>query len=151
MQQGNKSNENEPGCKKRNNLVKITMCQSIYSLMATIMDVDVASNEDTESRTELDSHATMPVVRRNAFIIANTGRIAHVNPFTPDYNSMQVPIVDAALQYDCPYDGKIYVLIVRNALHVPNMTNNLISPFVMREAGVVVNDTPKIQCGQPTE
>ena len=30
------------------------------------------------------------------------------------------------------------------------MENNLIPPFVMREAGVVVNDTPKIQTENPT-
>jgi hypothetical protein len=39
----------------------------------------------------------MPVVGQNSCIIADTGRIAEVNPFAPDYNSMQVPIVDAAV------------------------------------------------------
>ena len=31
------------------------------------------------------------------------------------------------------------------------MRNNLIPPFVMREAGIRVNDTPKIQTSDPTE
>ena len=39
---------------------------------------------------------------------------------------------------------------MRNALHVPAMEQNLIPPFVMREAGFVVNDTPKIHMKNPT-
>ena len=155
MQPGNTTNEDvgDPGCggEMRQQLIKIKVCHSIYSLIATIMDVDVTEEDQKESRTELDSHANMPVVGRHAFIIAKTGRIADVNAFTPDYSSMQVPIVDAARQYECPYDSKSYILIIRNALHVPSMNNNLIPPFVMREAGVTVNDTPKIQCASPTE
>ena len=43
---------------------------------------------------------------------------------------------------------KTYLLIVRNALHVPSMQHNLIPPFIMREAGLVVNDVPRIHCGE---
>jgi hypothetical protein len=64
-------------------------------------------------------------------------------------NQIQCSIVDAALLYDCPYSGDKVILLIRNAIHVPNMENNLIPPFVMREAGVVVNDTPKIQIAKP--
>ena len=74
-----------------------------------------------------------------------------MNTFTPDYDSMQISIVDAAVRYDCPYDGKTYIFVLRNALHIPSMKNNLIPPFVMREAGIRVNDTPKIQTSDPTE
>ena len=101
--------------------------------------------------TELDSHANMPVVGRNAYIISDTGRIADVNPFTPDYDSIRISIIDAAVRYDCPYDGKMYIFVLRNALYVPSMKNNLIPPFVMREAGIRVSDTPKIQTSDPTE
>jgi hypothetical protein len=37
-----------------------------------------------------------------------------------------------------------------NALYMPNMENNLIHPFIMRNAGVIVNDIPKINCDDPT-
>ena len=33
---------------------------------------------------------------------------------------------------------------MRNVLYVHSMTNNLIPPFLMREAGLKVNDVPKI-------
>jgi hypothetical protein len=86
----------------------------------------------------------MLVVDRNAYIISDMGRI-DVDPFTPDYASMRISIIDAAVRYDCPYDGKTYIFVLRNTLHVPSMKNNLIPPFVMIEAGIRVNDTPKIQ------
>ena len=90
-QPGNTINEDvdDPGCAKmRQQLIKINVSHSIYSLIATIMNVDVTEEDQKESRTELDSHANMPVVGRHAFIIAETGRIADVNAFTPDYSSM---------------------------------------------------------------
>eukprot|EP00957_Ditylum_brightwellii_P111882 8532935-Ditylum_brightwellii.AAC.1 len=73
-----------------------------------------------------------------------------VNPFTPDYNGINVKLVDATLKYDCPLTDKTYILLVRNALHVPSMNHNLIPPFVLREAGIRVNDTPKIYKKSPT-
>ena len=39
---------------------------------------------------------------------------------------------------------KIYLLSIRNVRYVPSMTNNLIPPFIMREAGLIVNDVPRI-------
>ena len=110
------------------------------------MEVD----EVFQSRTELDSHANMPVVGRYATIIATTDQTVEVNPFTPDYAPLKVPLVDAAIKYDCPYTGKSCLIIIRNALHVPSMANNLIPPFIMREAGVIVNDVPKIHVDEPT-
>ena len=105
---------------------------------------------DKSSRTELDSHANMAVVGMNAYILNNTGATAEVNAFTPDHAALVIEIVDAAVQYDCPYTGTTYVLVIRNALHVPSMQHNLIPPFMIREAGIVVNDTPKIQVDDPS-
>ena len=53
-------NNNEighPGCTSmRNKLNKITLCNTIYSLLTTISDVDMTyDTDDEDSRTELDS------------------------------------------------------------------------------------------------
>ena len=61
-----------------------------------------------------------------------------------------VPIVDAAVAYDCPFTNVTYILIVRNVLYVPSMTHNLTPPFILREAGIEVNDTAKIHVTDPT-
>ena len=56
----------------------------------------------------------------------------------------RVPIKDMVVAYDCPYQRKTFLLIFKNALHVPSMDHNLISPFIMEEAGLIVNSKPKI-------
>eukprot|EP00957_Ditylum_brightwellii_P022424 1692021-Ditylum_brightwellii.AAC.1 len=73
-----------------------------------------------------------------------------VNLFMPDYDAIKLRLVDAALKYDCPFTDNAYNLLVRNALHVPSMYHNLLPPFVLREVGIRVNDTPKIHKVNPT-
>jgi hypothetical protein len=115
-------------------------------------DNEINNNtKDPNSRTGLDSHANMVVVGNNCLIVEWSGQTAIVNPFMPEYEALpEVPIVDAVVMYECPISGKEYIILVRNALHVPAMEQNLIPPFVMREAGIVVNDTPKIHMKNPT-
>ena len=95
---------------ERNKLFKINVPEYMYSLLSMTMvsavDVSEEVNDmEEESRTEIDSHDNMPLIGRNAYIISDTGRIAGMNPFTPDYDSMRISIVDAAVRHDCPYDG----------------------------------------------
>ena len=146
------------GDPQRTELVNITLSSPLHALLSTTNTCDRESDEMSEdnegeesmSRTDSDSHANMVVVGRHAYILSDTGRTADVNAFTPDYESMQVPIVDAAVQYECPYSGMHHVLVIRNALHVPPVRHNFVPPFMIREEGIQVNDTPKIQVNDPT-
>ena len=116
---------------------------AIYNkLVAALDDLEMKTNE--ESRSELDSHANMAVIGKHSYILAETGKMVEVNPFTPTYKPIKAPIVDAALQYDSPHDGKSYILVVRNAMHVPSMCNNLLPPFMLQEAGITINNKAKI-------
>jgi hypothetical protein len=45
----------------------------------------------------------------------------------------------------------VYILVIMNALYVPALNYNLLPPFIMREAGIIVNETPKIQLEDPSE
>ena len=103
------------------------------------------------SRTELDSHASMCVLGKNCCILQRSGRHAQVSPFSPDLDDLQrVPIVDACIAYDDPYSGKAFLLVVYNALHLPSMDHNLIPPFILREAGIEINEVPKIHAPSPS-
>ena len=97
---------------------------------------------------ELDSHANMPVIGRNAYILSKIGETVDVAPFTPDYKPISVELVDAALKYECP---KVKILIIRRELYVPSMTHNLLPSFMMGEAGIHINEVPKIHVTSPTE
>jgi hypothetical protein len=61
-----------------------------------------------------------------------------------------VPVVHAAIVYDCPTLGDLYVLIVNIALHFKDLPVNLIHPFIMRIAGLVVDECPKYMSSSPT-
>jgi hypothetical protein len=122
-------------------------------LLANACSVDndeVDPQNDENARTELDSHANIPVVGRNAYVISDMGKVTDVSPFTPDYKSMQIKVVDAAVQYDCPYTGTSYISVLRNAFHVPLMRHNLLPPLILQQAGLNVKEVPKIHVNEPT-
>jgi hypothetical protein len=125
------------------------MDSHLYSLIVASFNVEALP--ETESRTDLDSHANMPVVGSEVYIRADLGKTLDVYPYTPDYKPMHVQMVDAAVRYESPFDGKVYILVIRNALYVPSTKYNLVPPFVMRETGITVRETPKIHMEEPTE
>lgn len=104
------------------------------------------------SRTELDSHAASIVVGKNALITHDSGKSVNVGPFTEQLGKLNdVPIVDCVIAHDCPYSKRTILLAMYNALYIPEMSENLVPPFVLRRQGNVVNDIPKIQIDAPTE
>ena len=85
------------------------------------------TSHDNKYCTELDSHANMACVGQHSYIVGNTRKSADVTPFSPDYAALSnVPIVDAVLVYDFPYTGTVSLLLVKNALQIPLMSNNLL-------------------------
>jgi len=93
------------------------------------MEGDTMTTDET--RTKLNSHAIMVVIGRNTYIHSPL-IMKHFQRFQ---SSMQPS----------------YMSALRNALSVPVMECNLILPFVMQEAGIRVNDTPRIQVHEPIE
>ena len=76
----------------------------------------------------------MAVIGSNATEIQDTGRYADVNAFANDVGQMKrVPIKDMVISYHCPYQKKTFLLIIKNALHVPSMNHNLIPMFILDE------------------
>ena len=93
--------------------------------------------------TELDSHANMSVAGNGTTVIAKSGHFATVTPFSPDLPVLEkVEIGDAAMCYDDPVTLRTYILVMRNALLIPTMNQNLLPPFLVREAGIFLDDLP---------
>ena len=89
----------------------------------------------------------MVVIGKKAFIFNHSDQNANVRAFTDEVEGIhKVPIMDAVIAYECPKSGQTYLLVVRNDLCVPSMEHKLIPPFILREAGLVLHDTPKIHC-----
>ena len=97
----------------------------------------------TFTTAELDSHADTCAVGSSAYIVHNTGHTVTVHPFTSGLRSLnQVPIVTAAIAYDCPQTLNTYVLFLHQALHIPQLQSHLLCPNQLRSNGITVNDTP---------
>ena len=63
----------------------------------------MGDNNDEPTKTQLDSHANMVVVGEHAMVFRCSGKSADVQPFSSNYSKLvAVPIVDAAVAYDCP-------------------------------------------------
>ncbi len=102
--------------------------------------------------TELDSHANiMSVAGSNTTVIARSGLFATVTPFSLDLPVMeQVEIGDTAMCFDDQVSLKTFILVLLNAFFIPSMDHNLLSPFLVREAGIFLDETPKHQGLSPT-
>ena len=109
-----------------------------------------SETQGSDSRTELDSHANMPVVGQNFYILFDSGIFSEVNAFSPDYTTKNIPIVNAAVRYDFPHSMMTYISVIWNAFHVTSMTNNLIPALMIQESRIMVYDLPKIQVENPT-
>ena len=124
------------------------MCASV---LATTIGGASLGDHSGQGITNLDSHANMAVAGNDCTIIATSGRYATVTPFSSNLPKMEmVEIGDVALAYDDPISLLTYILVMRNALLIPTMDHNLIPPFLIREAGLYVDETPKSQVGLPT-
>ena len=82
-------------------LVEATVPERISPyVISSVGGSDDASMTDAKniiSRTEFDSHPNVIVVGKNAHIIDFTGRKANVQPYSPNYDPQEIPIVDAAV------------------------------------------------------
>ena len=92
---------------------------------------------------ELDSHADSPVVGSEALIVRTHDSKVRVNGFTSELVSKTVDVVGAAVSYECEFTVKVCMMVIRNGLHIKEMKHNLLSPFIMRLAGLEVNEQPK--------
>lgn len=91
-----------------------------------------------------DTHADTSCVGRHAYIIAQVmGRSVEAVPFSPSLGSVQnLSIVHAAYAYDDQETGLTTILIIHNAIFVPDMDNVLLCPDQARENNVKIDLSP---------
>ena len=125
--------------------------------------VEIASFETMigghASRSELDSHANMVVLGRHSRIeegyeVDNLdkpgARFASVQSFSPMTPLARLPVVNGCIAFR-DADQNVSILHFTDALYDESADHNLIPPFILREAGWRVNDTPRFQCVNPTD
>ena len=91
------------------------------------------------------------MVGYNAYVWRDTGKTTNVGGFTKAVGVLKnIPIVDAIVCYDCPYSHRVFNLVIYNALYIPENADNLVPPFMIREAGIKMSEVPKIQVADPS-
>ena len=87
----------------------------------------------------------------NCLVVHDTEQTISVEPFDKTLGShLKVPIVTAAVAYDCPTTLNTYILFFHQALHIPNLKKHLLCPNQLRHNQVIVNDTPLLYL-QPSQ
>jgi len=111
----------------------------------------VNSYKSHEIRCELDSHADTCVVGTNtALIIADYERPIRVRGYSPKVGeATECKTVSIVLQYTHD-NGDRYMLIINQAICIPDMEVNLICPMHLRDNDIEVNDLPKFMQSNPT-
>ena len=98
------------------------LVNKIDSINKSIVKHKINAANSVISATELDNHADSPVVGKYAAILEISNKTALVSGFTTELGDpIQVPIVTAAIIYDCEYTGESHIMIIHNALRFKNM------------------------------
>ena len=102
-----------------------------------------ASEPCHTSIAELDSCADTSTFGYGAAIVQETGDTVSVTPFDKTLGALDnIPIVTAAVAYDCPTTLHTYILFFHQSLYVPSMDHHLICPNQMRQNHITINDVP---------
>jgi hypothetical protein len=98
----------------------------------------------TERWVELDSHADTVCAGANCIVLETTNQVVDVTPYNSEKYEAEtnIPIVKAATAYTDP-TGTTYILILNQALYLPDLNHSLLNPNQMRVNGVIVDDCPR--------
>jgi hypothetical protein len=100
---------------------------------------------------ELDSHADTCVLGRNALIFLDFDRPVCVQGYDPTLGTKTFATVSGALAYDDPITGKVFHLVVNQAIHISHLDHHLLCPMQCRVNVVTVDDMPKYLVRDPTD
>ena len=114
---------------------------------ATIRAVETG----TEIMTDLDNHADTCVVSPNtALITTDYETPVRISGYADNVGRTTCRTVTGVIAYE-DHQGTTWYLHLHQALEIPGVTHNLLSPMQLRERGLRVNDEPKHLVPNPTE
>ena len=107
---------------------------------------------EEDGRCELGSHADTCVIgNQTARVIADYNTLVDVHGYDGHRCNEGCRTVSAVVAYDHPETGEVFMLILHQAILIPHMKTNLLSPMQLRDHGLRVNDEPKYMVVDPTE
>ena len=106
-----------------------------------------------ESRKDLDSHADQRAVGRNILQVHHDYdqpiNVSGLHPSGPIINNLRQ--LSAALAYDDPFTGETTILLVHQAIYVPELENNLLSAMQVCLNDETISETPHFLANNVTD
>ncbi len=94
-----------------------------------ITDLSTKINSIGETSLELDSHTDTCVLGRDALILLDYNRPVHVEGYDPSLGTKTYATVSGVLAYDDPVTGKVYHLVINQAINIPHLDHHLLCPM----------------------
>ena len=89
---------------------------------------------------------------KTALLIHDYDRPVQVHGYDEGVGDMEAcQTVSAVIAYDHPESGDTYMLVLHQAILIPQMENNMLCPLQMRDNAVHVNEKPKFMAPTPTD
>ncbi len=115
-----------------------------------ITDHSTKINSIGETTLELDSH-TVTCVLGCDVILLDYDRPVIVEGYDPSLGTKTYATDSRALAYDDPVTGKVYHLVINQAIHIPHLDHHLLCPMQCRVNDVIVDNMPKFLASDPTD
>jgi hypothetical protein len=116
-----------------------------------ITDLSTKVNPFGETTLELDTHADMCVLCCDALIFLDYDRPIVAEGYDPSLGTKTYTTISEGLAYDDPKTGKVYHLMINQAIHIPHLDHHLLCPMQCQVNDVIVNDMPKFLPSDPTD
>eukprot|EP00956_Cyclotella_meneghiniana_P010585 scaffold14709_cov91-Cyclotella_meneghiniana.AAC.1 len=125
---------------------------AVRTVMLRSRHVGLARSYDkTKVRVELDSHDDTSVVGNNVLVLREHTRHVNVTGFDPTVPHRQCKVVDCAVRYVSHEDGSYKLLVINQAILVPELEHCLLCPMQCRMNGVEINECPRFLTSDPTD
>ncbi len=108
-----------------------------------IIDLSTKINSIGETTLELDSHADTCALGCDALILLDYDRPVIVEGYDPSLGTKTYATISGALAHDDPVTGKVYHLVINQAIHIPHLDHHLLCPMQCQVNDVVVDNTLK--------
>jgi hypothetical protein len=92
----------------------------------------------------------MCVLGCDALILLDYDRPVIVEGYDPSLGTKTYATVSGALAYDDLMTGKVYHLVINQAIHIPHLDHHLLCPMQCQVNDVIVNNMPKFLTSDPT-
>jgi hypothetical protein len=137
---------------RNNNALRQRPCgPGELNLSTLIWSLGYVGQTGETNRSDLNSHADCSVAGLESLVLLDWDRPCVVSSYDPAQKPKTLMTVSAALTHEFPKIGRTVCLILHQAIYLPTLQHNLLCPMQMRLHGVVVNETPRLQCESPTE